>query len=120
MLNYNDALGKLNKALLKKEAVFNLKLILDIQKEITSGLIEKYRCGKLRNEPVFVNDPRARQPVYLPKSRHKQGMSENKEKDRDEPLGFFQKYPLRQKVSRRGESFLKPLKTNPFLRPRIP
>jgi Fic family protein len=29
-------------------------------------LIEKYRCGCLRQEPVFVNNPKTRQVAYLP------------------------------------------------------
>ena len=66
VLNYNNALEKLNEELIIKDTVFNLELVLSIQKEITTGLIEKHRCGKLRVEPVFVNDPRLKRPIYLP------------------------------------------------------
>jgi len=66
VLNYNKALIELNDLIRDKKQVFGLPLILKIQKTITQGLIEKYRCGNLRQEPVFVNDPKARQVVYLP------------------------------------------------------
>ncbi len=66
VVNYNTALVKLNEEIKTHKLEFSLKLLLDIQKEITKGLIAKYRCGKLRLEPVFVNDPRVGKPVYLP------------------------------------------------------
>ncbi len=66
VLNYNQALIYLNALLLKGADFFDVKLILDIQKTITSGLIADHRSGKLRQEPVFVNNPQTRQPIYLP------------------------------------------------------
>ncbi len=66
VLNYNKALLELNSFLKLKNKKFNLDLILDIQKNVTIGLIEKYRCGKVRDEAVFVNDPKIGQTVYLP------------------------------------------------------
>lgn len=66
ILNYNQALIYLNNLIDKKKIKFNLKLILKIQKMITRGLITDYRCGKLRTEPVFVNNPKLRQVIYLP------------------------------------------------------
>ncbi len=66
VLNYNHALEKLNRAIKVGSVDLKLKLILEIQKLIMSGLIENRRCGKIRKEPVFVNDPRTRQPIYLP------------------------------------------------------
>jgi len=66
VINYNRALEDLNKILQKKSAPLNSKLILHIQRAITKGLIEKYRCGKLRTEAVFVNDPRTGKTVYWP------------------------------------------------------
>ncbi|RJQ31367.1 MAG: Fic family protein [Actinobacteria bacterium] len=62
VLNYNQALKKLNTG----HNRFNLNLILNIQKTITKGLIADYANGKIRKEPVFVNDPRKREPIYLP------------------------------------------------------
>lgn len=66
VLNYNKALVELNNFLKTKNQIFNLPLILNIQKTITKGLIEDYRYGKLRSEPVFVNNPQTRQTIYLP------------------------------------------------------
>lgn len=66
ILNYNKALVELNKLIKNERDVFNKGLILKIQQTITTGLIEKYRCGKVRQEPVFVNNPKTRETVYLP------------------------------------------------------
>lgn len=66
VLNYNKALTELNASLKNKNLVFSLPLILKIQKTITQDLIEDYRSGSLRQEPVFVNNPKTGQPVYLP------------------------------------------------------
>jgi Fic family protein len=66
VLNYNKALVELNGLMEKTSHPFDLSLILKIQKTVTEGLIEKHRFGKLRAEPVFVNNPKTRQVVYLP------------------------------------------------------
>ena len=66
VLNYNKALIELNDLIEKKKHFFELSLILKIQKNVTQDLIAKYRSGKLRQEPVFVNNPKTRQTVYLP------------------------------------------------------
>jgi Fic family protein len=66
VLNYNKALLELNNLLNNENQAFDLPLILKIQKTITQDLIEKYRCGCLRQEPVFVNNPKTRQVAYLP------------------------------------------------------
>ncbi|MFA5886210.1 MAG: Fic family protein [Patescibacteria group bacterium] len=66
ILNYNKALIELDALLKSRRETFNIKLILQIQKTITKGLIRNYRCGKIRQEPVFVNNPKTRQTVYLP------------------------------------------------------
>ncbi|MCF7819939.1 MAG: Fic family protein [Candidatus Pacebacteria bacterium] len=66
VLNYNQALTELNFLIKKNRINFDAKLILKIQKLITEGLIEKHRCGQTRQEPVFVNNPKTRQVVYLP------------------------------------------------------
>src|SRR4030042_3622260 len=66
VLNYNKVLVELNNLIKNKKQVFNLPLILKIQKTITQGIIEKYHSGHLREEPVFVNNPKTRQTVYLP------------------------------------------------------
>ena len=66
VLNYNKALVELNDLIRDENQVFDLSLILKIQKTITQELIEDYRCGNLRQEPVFVNNPKTRQMAYLP------------------------------------------------------
>jgi Fic family protein len=66
VLNYNKALIELDALIKTGQEVFNTKLILQIQRAITTGLIEAYRCGKVRQESVFVNNPKTRQTVYLP------------------------------------------------------
>lgn len=66
VLNYNQALKELNELVKSKKSVFDLHLILKIQKNVTIDLIEKYRCGKLRQEQVFVNNPKTNQTVYFP------------------------------------------------------
>lgn len=66
VLNYNKALTELNALIKDEKIIFSLSLILKIQKMVTEDLIEKYRSGKLRQEPVFVNNPKTRQTVYWP------------------------------------------------------
>ncbi len=66
ILNYNKALVELDALIKSGQEIFNTKLILQIQQTITKGLIEDYRCGEIRQEPVFVNNPKTRQTVYLP------------------------------------------------------
>jgi Fic family protein len=66
ILNYNQVLEYLNTLLQQNEYSFNLKLILNIQKIVTINLIDKLRSGKLRQEPVFVNNPQTRQVIYFP------------------------------------------------------
>ncbi len=66
VVNYNKALESLNRLLRKKDIILDLKMVLDIQKQVTIGLIEKTRCGRLRNEPVFINDPGVGKTIYWP------------------------------------------------------
>jgi len=66
VINYNKALKELNEAPLKGQRSFNLDLILSIHKGVVYKLIPKYQCGRLREEPVFVNSPKTGKPVYLP------------------------------------------------------
>jgi len=65
VLNYNNALIYLNN-IVKKDFSFNLNFILGVQKMVTDGLINKFHSGKIRQEPVFVNNPRTRQTIYFP------------------------------------------------------
>jgi len=66
VLNYSKALVELNELIKADQAIFNTELILKIQKTITDSLIEDYRAGHIRQEPVFVNNPKTRQTVYWP------------------------------------------------------
>jgi Fic family protein len=65
VINYNRALIMLNR-LIKTRSDLALSLILKIHKQIMTGLIAAGRWGKLRTEPVFVNDPQTGQPTFLP------------------------------------------------------
>ncbi|HBO16892.1 MAG: Fic family protein [Candidatus Moranbacteria bacterium GW2011_GWE2_35_2-] len=66
VLNYNKALIELNKLIKGKERSLDVERLKEIQKMITDGLIEEYRWGHVRNEPVFVNNPKTSQTIYLP------------------------------------------------------
>jgi len=66
VINYNQALEKLNKLLNQSRIELTTPLILEIQRGITQGLIAKHRCGRFRLEPVFVNDPRVGKTIYWP------------------------------------------------------
>ncbi|OGH64664.1 MAG: hypothetical protein A2821_04405 [Candidatus Magasanikbacteria bacterium RIFCSPHIGHO2_01_FULL_41_23] len=66
VLNYNEALIELNTMVKESSFHFGLPLVLKIQKTVTQNLLSEHRSGVLRQEPVFVNDPRARITVYWP------------------------------------------------------
>ena len=63
VLNYNNALVFINN---HPEKIFNLNLITGVQKMVTDGLINKFNSGKIRQEAVFVNNPKTRKVIYLP------------------------------------------------------
>lgn len=66
VLNYNQALVYLNNLISNKKVKFDLGLILKIQQMVTEDLIDSFNWGKLRQAPVFVNNPRIGKPIYLP------------------------------------------------------
>ena len=66
VLNYNNALIRLEKVIRNKDLKFDLDFVLEIHKAVTQGLISSSHCGKLRKEAVFVNDPSRRKAVYWP------------------------------------------------------
>lgn len=66
VLNYNQALEHLNQLLETNKLELSLKLILDIHKHVTVGLLRNHVAGKLRQNPVVVNDPRSGNIVYIP------------------------------------------------------
>ena len=66
VINYNKALEGLNQKLQKGSVSFSLNLILSIHKQVVDKLVTEYQLGQLRQEPVFVNDPKTRQTAYWP------------------------------------------------------
>jgi Fic family protein len=66
VINYNKVLEELNKNLKKDFVNFHLDLILSIHKKLVNKLVPKYQLGKLRVEPVFVNNPKTGKTVYWP------------------------------------------------------
>ena len=66
VINYNQALEVLDADIRKNSTIFNLDLILKTQQIVTNELINNFNSGKLRQQPVFVNDPIARKAIYLP------------------------------------------------------
>ncbi|MCR4324293.1 MAG: Fic family protein [Candidatus Curtissbacteria bacterium] len=66
VLNYNQALQDLNRKLAEGTIEISISLILNIQKQITAGLLPSFESGQLREKAVVVNDSRTRQTVYLP------------------------------------------------------
>ncbi len=66
VLNYNKALVELNELIKAEKISLDIRWLEKIQKMITEGLIEDYRWGHIRKEPVFVNDPRTEKTIYWP------------------------------------------------------
>lgn len=66
VLNYNEILKEINAKLTGKPLPITLPLILQIHKKVTHKLLPAFQSGKLRVDPVFVNDPRAGKTVYWP------------------------------------------------------
>lgn len=66
VLNYHEILKEINRKLERGPIPVTLELILSIQKKVTQKLLPVYQAGKLRADPVFVNDPRERKTIYWP------------------------------------------------------
>lgn len=66
VLNYNEILKEINAKIAKESFLITLPLILQIHKKVTQKLLPAFQSGKLRVDPVFVNDPRAGKTVYWP------------------------------------------------------
>ena len=66
VLNYNKALVELDGLIKAEKISLDIDWLEKIQKMVTDGLIAKHRCGHIRQEPVFVNDPIARKTIYWP------------------------------------------------------
>lgn len=66
VLNYNDCLVWLNSGIKENQIHFNYETVLKIHKIVMKDLISKGSVGKIRTEPVFVNDPKLRKTIYWP------------------------------------------------------
>ena len=66
VLNYNKALQELNERIDKDNLSLSVDGIIHIHQQVMIGLLPDFKLGRLRNEPVFVNDPKTGQAVYLP------------------------------------------------------
>lgn len=66
VLNYNGALKEINGKLGSGTIPVTLTLILQIHKQVTNKLLPASQSGKLRIDPVFVNDPRSGTTIYWP------------------------------------------------------
>ena len=66
VLNYNEAMREINGKLSEGAIPVTLSLILQIHKQVTKKLLPASQSGKLRTDPVFVNDPRSGTTIYWP------------------------------------------------------
>ena len=66
VLNYNEAMREINGKLGGGAIPVTLALILQIHKQVTKKLLPVSQSGKLRIDPVFVNDPRSGSTIYWP------------------------------------------------------
>jgi len=66
VLNYNEALISLERLLRRQPVKLTIPFVCRIQRQVTRGLLPASQAGKLRREPVLVNDPRSGKTVYLP------------------------------------------------------
>lgn len=66
ILNYNEILKEINQKLAKSNLPITQPLILQIHKKVIHKLLPASQSGKLRADPVFVNDPRAGKTIYWP------------------------------------------------------
>ncbi|MBI4973440.1 Fic family protein [Candidatus Roizmanbacteria bacterium] len=66
VLNYNQALQEVNNKLNRKKISFNLPFILSLQGKIIDKLLPVHESGKVRTQPVFVNNPRLGITAYWP------------------------------------------------------
>jgi len=66
VINYNQALTSLNKKLASKDHRLTLNLILNIQKQVTQGLLPERQSGFFRKHPVIVRNPKTGKTIFLP------------------------------------------------------
>src|SRR5690606_29893284 len=63
VLNYNQALVALSEDLTRP---LTESLLLDLHRQVMTGLLPAHQTGRFRQEPVIIHDPRTRDVVYLP------------------------------------------------------
>lgn len=66
VIQYNDTLVWLNEVIKAKEFILNTESVIQIHAKVMNGLLPKVKLGKCRMEPVLVNDPKARKPIFWP------------------------------------------------------
>jgi len=66
VINYNQALEYLKDLPKSKNNLLSLDLILSIHRTLMDKLLHKTKLGKLRQEPVFVNNPKTGKTIYWP------------------------------------------------------
>lgn len=66
VLQYNDTLLWLHKEVRKNSFQLNEKVIIKIHTSIMKGLLPSIKLGGYRKEPVLVNDPHKRKPIFWP------------------------------------------------------
>ncbi|MBM3699523.1 MAG: Fic family protein [Actinobacteria bacterium] len=66
VINYNSALEYLNKVIAAGNLKFDIKFILCLHNIVMINLAGQHQAGKLRTEPVFVNNPKTGQTIYWP------------------------------------------------------
>lgn len=74
VLNCNQALVWLQDRLGSSNLPLDLNLVLEIHRRVMDGLLPDHECGKLRQNPVVVNDPRSGKIVYLPPDHDEVGV----------------------------------------------
>jgi Fic family protein len=66
VLNYNQALLKLNSLIKNDKTGLSVELLLQIQKDVTAELLPDNESGYFRQEPILVNEPRTGDVVFIP------------------------------------------------------
>lgn len=66
VLQYNDTLMSLNQLIEKNSFKLSQKSVIKTHSQLMSNLLPKIKLGRFRKEPVVVNDPKIRKPIFYP------------------------------------------------------
>ena len=66
VLNYNHAIEFLDRFVEKENHSFSLSLMLKVHRLVMTNLLPRHLVGKLRQQPVIVNNPQTGQVIFLP------------------------------------------------------